>query len=202
MSTSSNRVLLIFIKNPQKGNVKTRLATDLGDEEALHIYQKLLDYTRRLTLEVTADRILWYSRYIQLNDGWDESSFIKKKQRGETLGQRMKYAFAYVFEEDYKKAVIIGSDCGQLKPGHVEEAYQDLDSNDVVIGPSRDGGYYLLGMNRLLPGLFDEKPWSTDAVLQQTIDDCKEQGYSVHLLDELNDVDTKADWQQVKGQFE
>ena len=181
--------------------MKTRLAATVGEEKALLIYQKLLDYTRRVVLQVDADRQLWYSRFTAKNDGWDENQFMKEVQQGESLGQRMKYAFEQVFNDGCPKAVIIGSDCGELEPRHIEQAYESLQKNDVVIGPSEDGGYYLLGMSRFLPVLFENKLWSTDSVFQQTLDDCKNHSLSCHILEELNDVDTEEDWKQVKENF-
>ena len=201
MPSTNNNALLIFIKNPEKGNVKTRLAATVGDDKALKIYEKLLAYTCNTVLNVNADRQLWYSRYIAGEDAWSETNFTKKVQQGESLGQRMMYAFKQAFDEGYKKAVVIGSDCGQLQSEHLEDAYQALQTNDVVIGPSQDGGYYLLGMRRFLPVLFEDKAWSTENVFQQTVEDCKKHDSSYHILEELNDVDTEADWEQVKDQF-
>lgn len=201
MSKLSTNALLIFIKNPKKGNVKTRLAATVGDDKALAVYRKLLDYTRNVALEVPTDRQVWYSRFIPKEDAWSSDHFTAKLQQGDSLGQRMKQAFSRAFEDGYEKAVIIGSDCGQLQPRHVENAYAKLNDHDMVIGPSQDGGYYLLGMNRFLPVLFEDKPWSTDDVFDQTIEDCEANGFSYSILEELNDVDTEDDWNQVKDQF-
>jgi rSAM/selenodomain-associated transferase 1 len=199
---SSKNALLIFIKNPKKGTVKTRLAATIGEDEALQVYHKLLDYTRYVALQVDTARQLWYSRFIAEDDAWKSQNFDKHKQIGESLGERMRNAFEQAFEEGFDKAVIIGSDCAQLQAEHIEQTYRALDDHEVVIGPSEDGGYYLLGMNRFLPELFEGKQWSTPQVFEQTVDDCKEHGLGCHILQELNDVDTEADWQQVKDRFE
>ena len=201
MPTTSANALLIFIKNPEKGNVKTRLAATIGDENALRVYKKLVTYTRQTVEDLQADKQLWYSQFIPDNDEWDEQTFSKKIQEGESLGERMKTAFARAFDDGYERVVIIGSDCGQLEANHVEQAYEALQKNQVVIGPSQDGGYYLLGMNRFIPGLFEGKDWSTTKVFTQTLGDCKKDGLSVRVLEELNDVDTEADWEQVKDRF-
>jgi glycosyltransferase A (GT-A) superfamily protein (DUF2064 family) len=113
----------------------------------------------------------------------------------------MKDAFREAFNQDYEKVLIIEGDCGQLQPRYSERSYQMPDNHDVVLGPSKDGGYYLLGMNRFLPELFDNKPWITDQVSEQTLVDCQKRGYSNSLLEELIDVDTKGDWLLVKDQF-
>lgn len=195
------RALLIFIKNPEKGTVKTRLSQTVGEGKALQIYQKLLAYTRGVTADVEADRLLWYSDFVPEQDDWKESEFTKKVQRGASLGKRMSHAFATAFDEGYERAVIIGSDCAQIKPDHIEQAYQKLQNFDVVVGPSRDGGYYLLGMKKYRPALFENKAWSTENVLAQTLEECSKLGLRYHLLETLNDVDTEADWNKVKDQF-
>lgn len=201
MVSESNRALLIFAKNPEKGTVKTRLAQTLGEDKALQIYKKLLAHTRRVVSSVQANKILWYSDFIPKQDRWKESEFTKKLQQGTSLGKRMQYAFAEAFDEGYERAVIIGSDCAQIKSGHISQAYRQLNTHDIVVGPSRDGGYYLLGMNQYCPALFENKAWSTEKVLQQTLEECNQLGLSYYLLETLNDVDTEADWKEIQDQL-
>lgn len=201
VSDSSTCCLLIFIRNPQLGKVKTRLASAVGDKKALDIYKKLLGYTRNTVRPLSIDKRVWYSNFINNRDEWDPRQFTKKKQRGENLGQRMQQAFRDAFVDGYQRVVIIGSDCGQLTYAHLQQAYDTLKSNDVVIGPSEDGGYYLLGMSRYLPVLLDDKSWGTETVFEQTISDCNAYNLDWHAMEQLNDVDTKADWDQVKDCF-
>lgn len=202
MPDTTTDALLIFIKNPELGNAKTRLAATIGDENALAVYKKLLAYTRKTVTPVEADKQLWYSRFIPKQDDWNKAIFDKRTQHGESLGERMKAAFQQAFDDGYKRVVIIGSDCGQLEPEHLEQAYCALLQNDVAIGPSQDGGYYLLGMRTFLPMLFKDKAWSTVDVFSQTLIDCKKHNLSCQVLEELNDVDTEEDWEQVKDRFE
>ncbi len=197
----TDKALIIFIKNPRLGNVKTRLAATVGNQEALRIYRQLLSYTRRAALGVSAYRELWYSRHIPEGDDWRETDFTKKLQHGSSLGERMKHAFHIAFDEGRRRVVIIGSDCAQLQPEHIQEAFENLNDHEVVIGPANDGGYYLLGTSQFIPALFENKAWSTNRVMEQTLQDCKELNLSYHMLEELNDVDTEADWQQVKDKF-
>ena len=197
MSDREN-VLMIFVKNPVTGRVKTRLAKDIGDEKALKVYQQLLYITKKICDEVNACRQVWYSEEIEHGDLWESDNYSKYKQQGKGLGRRMKHAFEQIFERDCGKAVIIGSDCALLKPHHIEDAFRNLETHDVVIGPSRDGGYYLLGMRRFIPQLFEGKAWSTSDVLEQTLSDCETLGLSTAVLETLNDVDTKEDWKQVR----
>ncbi len=178
------------------GKVKTRLAATVGNDEALSIYQLLLYYTRQLTLQVKAARFLFYSDCIEEKDDWKATHFIKKVQHGNDLGDRMFHAF----EEGlmtHDKAVIIGSDCATLSLEIIESAYTALDTHDVVIGPATDGGYYLLGLKKANPMLFETIFWSSDQVLAQTIERIHTQNLSYYLLPMLSDVDTEEDWKAV-----
>lgn len=198
---NNSRLLIIFIKNLEKGRVKTRLAATLGDDRALDVYKKLTGLTRSVALSSDADKQVWYSRFIPDKDEWNEADFEKKLQQGKNLGARMKDAFTRAFQNGYKKAVIIGSDCAELTPRLLNEAYFELDSHDVVIGPSKDGGYYLLGMNALYGSLFEDIPWSTPQVLPSTIEVTKKLRLNIHLLPVRNDVDNEEDWLAVKAQL-
>lgn len=197
----SSCLLIIFIKNPEKGKVKTRLAETVGAEKALEIYHKLVDYTYSVVEPVDADKEIWFSRFIPDENGLGGGKFNKKLQEGKNLGERMSKAFQEAFEKDYEKVVIVGSDCAELTTDIIREAYKRLDDHDLVIGPAEDGGYYLLGMNRFQAQLFEGLPWSTDGVLSQTLAIADELSLKVHLLPELNDVDYEADWIEVKDRL-
>lgn len=186
--------LIIFIKNPILGNVKTRISKTMGKEKALEIYNKLSQITRQNVLNVKAEKQLYYSDKIEQDD-WDEQQFTKFVQKGDDLGKRMYNAFSYSLSFD-KKAVIIGSDCPTLAPLHIEKAIEQLDKNDVVIGPSADGGYYLLALKKAVWELFDGIDWSTDKVFRQTLDKIKKLNLSVYTLEVLNDIDTQQDWEE------
>ena len=190
----SSKALLIFVKNPERGKVKTRLAQTLGDERALKIYLELLAYTRRLALAVKAERYLFYSRYVENQDEWSPQAFHKRVQEGDELGERMDRAFQWALRE-HSKAVIIGSDCATLTPEIVEKAFQQLDKYDYVIGPASDGGYYLLGMREPQPEVFRDISWSTDQVLTSTIERIEQLEQSYTLLPELSDIDYAEDWE-------
>ncbi len=199
----SNKTVKVFIKNPKKGVVKTRLAVSVGEDQALSIYKKLLAYTKDLILELEAQKEVWYSKFIDNNDDWDLKNFAKKLQSGADLGERMKNALKESFDEDPKQLVIlIGSDCAELTQKVIEEAFEELRENDLVIGPAEDGGYYLIGMSKYIPGIFDGIEWSTENVLSQTLAKAKNEHASVFLLKKLNDVDTIEDWERVKGRLD
>ncbi|GAB5410121.1 MAG: TIGR04282 family arsenosugar biosynthesis glycosyltransferase [Balneolaceae bacterium] len=194
-----NNTLKIFVKNPEIGKVKTRLAATVGDKEALKVYYSLLSYTKELVLKVEAEKEVWYSEFIDTSDLWNNEGFTKKKQEGEDLGARMKKAFQDSFLKDEQAHVIlIGSDCAELEEDHLKNAFEHLRDTDVVIGPAKDGGYYLVGMSKFLPELFEGVRWSTSEVLQQTMEKIKRLSVSYYLLEALNDVDNSQDWERVR----
>ena len=188
----TSRSLIIFIKNPIPGQTKTRLAASVGDERALRMYGRLLDYTREVTLEVDARRMLFYSDRIAADD-WSAADYDKFVQSGTDLGERMENAFAQAFQSA-AKVLIIGSDCPGLRPLVLEQAFDDLDRDDVVLGPATDGGYYLLGLRRMVPELFRDMEWSVQSVAEETRHRARAAGLTVHDLPTLRDVDYLEDW--------
>lgn len=190
---NNKKLLLIFVKNPERGYVKTRLAQTVGEEKAYQIYLKLLIHTVKVAEQVDSEKQIWYSSFIDETDGLGGPDFDKKLQKGNDLGERMKNAFKNGFENGFEKILIIGSDCPEIKPQIIEDAFTGLDQNDVVIGPSEDGGYYLLGLRELIPGIFNEISWSTERVFSETINVLKKAEKHVTLLPTLNDIDTAED---------
>ncbi len=191
-------LILIFVKHPIPGQVKTRLAKSIGNERAAEVYRKLLSFTKEQVEQLSADKVVFYGNVLPEKDLWAEARYLRKLQQGQTLGDRMKAAFRWGFQQEYKKIVIIGSDCSQLTPSILAEAFQILDQHEVAIGPAKDGGYYLLGMKQEIPQLFAKKAWSTDSVLSTTIKDLEDLHLSYQLLPELSDIDTVGD---LKGTF-
>ena len=191
MKTKNKNVLLIFTRNPELGKVKSRLAKTVGDETALEIYKFLLQKTQNISAKATSDKAVYYSVKVRKNDIWDENSYQKHQQVGQDLGFRMQHAFEQSFAAGYEKVLIIGSDLYDLTTENIENAFQKLDTNDVVLGPAEDGGYYLLGMKSLEKNIFKNKNWGTETVRAATLVDLKDK--KVHLLHELNDVDIFED---------
>ncbi|MFC6858094.1 TIGR04282 family arsenosugar biosynthesis glycosyltransferase [Zunongwangia atlantica] len=190
-TNTSKNLLLIFTRNPEFGKVKTRLAKDIGDQAALDIYKFLLEHTAKICAPLNTNKAVYYSEEIKENDLWDNALFQKKKQKGEDLGERMKNAFAEGFKEGYSKIVIIGSDLYDIKTEDLEQAFELLNENEVVIGPAEDGGYYLLGMTQLQENLFQNKNWGTSTVLQDTLNNLTKSNYK--LLQKRNDIDLYSD---------
>ncbi|UBM60857.1 TIGR04282 family arsenosugar biosynthesis glycosyltransferase [Marinilongibacter aquaticus] len=198
-----DKALLIFIKNPQLGKAKTRLAATVGDEKALEIYKHLLAHTRSVAQSVVSDRHLFYSQFVDQNDSWPSTYFQKHLQDPHPdLGTKMFAAFGYTLTKNYAKALIIGSDCLELSPEIVESAFSSLQENDLVIGPAKDGGYYSIGFNfdrigeassNLLKAVFLEKTWSHDKVFQEAVESIKPFGLRLKELPLLSDVDVADD---------
>jgi hypothetical protein len=188
-----SKALIIFIKNPVLGKVKTRLAATVGDVTALEVYKELLDHTQKITLLINADKFLFYSDFLQTEDQWPNDRFIKNLQKGNDLGERMCNAFEYILLNKYRKVIIIGSDCIDLSASIIEDAYILLNHCDVVIGPAKDGGYYLLGMKELHQPLFKNILWGTSEVLKQTLSVCTKLNLKYALLPTLTDIDVEND---------
>lgn len=190
MNVMGKNLLMIFTRNPELGKVKTRLAKTTGNEAALEIYKLLLHHTFTITKKLNCHKMVYYSDSINQNDIWTQSTYQKREQKGENLGERMLNAFSENLS-NYDKIIIIGSDIHELKPEHIEQAFKKLDTHDIVIGPAKDGGYYLLGLKLLNSNIFRNKNWGTSTVLEKTLEDLKNE--NVHLLEVLNDIDTYED---------
>lgn len=189
----TKRILVIFYRNPVVGKVKTRLAAGVGEEKALEVYQSLTAITRQVTDELPVDKVVFYSEQAVLNDLWDDRRYLKQHQQGQDLGRRMQNAFSWCFRTGYTSACVIGTDCYELTSNIIMKAYDFLDEGDVIVGPAQDGGYYLLGMNRLHVPLFKDKAWGTHTVLDDTIQDLQKAELQYGLLPVLRDVDEEED---------
>ncbi|MAP55297.1 TIGR04282 family arsenosugar biosynthesis glycosyltransferase [Altibacter sp.] len=188
---TSKKALLIFTRNPELGKCKTRLAATIGDEAALRIYTFLLKHTVTITKALAVDKFVFYSDEIGKDDLWDNRVYHKRMQHGKDLGSRMENAFQQIFESGYEQAIIIGSDLYDLDLEGITAAFKVLDTKEVVLGPAEDGGYYLLGIKKIIPQLFRNKAWGTDTVLQDTLTDLANN--DIFLLPEKNDVDRWED---------
>lgn len=197
----SDNVVITFIKNPELGKVKTRLAKTMGNDQALVIYNRLMKHTRQVVSNISATRLLFYSEWINRNDDWSDKLFDKHLQNNGDLGQRITAAFIEGFSHG-KKVIIVGSDCPGLSKDIIEKAFSNLQDNDFVIGPALDGGYYLLGMNEFHPEIFQNIHWSTDQVKNQTTDIIKSLGKSMMELEPLSDIDYEEDWKIHGGQLD
>jgi len=190
---NSDDVLIIFVKNAEAGKVKTRLAKTVGNENALKVYKHLIQHTHDITARIPVDKWVFYSKTVEEFDLFEGRSYRKSRQVGEGLGDRMLAAFKEAFEAGYQRVSIIGSDCYDLNAEILTDAFRALHENEVVIGPAKDGGYYLLGMSELYADLFQNKKWSTEDVILDTMLDLKNLKLNYHLLPALSDVDHEKD---------
>lgn len=190
------RGIIVFVKNPELGKVKTRLASTLGKEKALEIYNKLIEYTRNVLVKIqTANIYVFYSSFVDFEDEWSNDIFEKRLQADGGLGTKITSAVKKIFE-DCNQVIIIGSDCPQLTSSHIEDAFIKLETHNVVIGPSEDGGYYLLAMDSYYPGLFHDINWSTDTVCDETLQKAKYLGLNSCKIETLSDIDYEEDWEK------
>ncbi len=198
LSNPLNTALIIFVRHPELGKVKTRLGKVIGAEKALKVYRLLLEHTHQITLPLNCRKFVYYADQVVEHDLWSNPGYTKRQQFGNDLGERMSKAFKELFDQDFKKVLIVGSDCYALQTEVLEEAINFLDVKEVVLGPTFDGGYYLLGMNHFIPELFINKAWSTDQVAKQTLKDAELLKLSFAILEQLHDVDEAADLEKNK----
>ena len=186
-----SELLMIFVRNPIIGTVKTRLASKIGNKLALKVYNELTRHTASICEKIKTKKKVYYSKEIIYNDLWSGLVFQKQLQCEGDLGQRMKTAFDEAFDEGYNKVIIIGSDVYSLSELIIQQAFHKLNYHDVVIGPALDGGYYLLGLKMNYPQIFNNKNWGTKSVLKETLHDLKSK--SIFFLNPQNDIDDYED---------
>lgn len=186
------RALIIFLKHPQLGKCKTRLAKTIGDVKALKIYQILLNHTHQITKNLYVKKYLYFDKFNNNPLNWDGDYTIAYQNQAD-LGSKMAEAFAQVFNKQHYPVIIIGTDCIEISSQILNDAYRQLNHYDVVIGPAKDGGYYLLGLNNPTPKLFDNIEWSTNTVLSDTIKTVQNLGLSYCFMPVLADVDVEED---------
>lgn len=193
--------ILIFQKNAELGKVKTRLAATIGDQKAFEAYQQLVNYTHKIVSQSPAQKILFFTSSLEEDLSKYSSHYRFELQSGDELGEKMGNSFRQLFEEKFDRLVIIGTDCAEITAELISKAFAALKEQEVVIGPAHDGGYYLLGMRKFVPGLFKDIPWSTDQVAALTKDYLTRHGISFALLPTLSDVDIEEDWDRFKDKL-
>ncbi|GJM16820.1 MAG: hypothetical protein DHS20C13_21470 [Thermodesulfobacteriota bacterium] len=198
-NNKTKNTLIVFLKYPEAGKVKTRLAKDLGDQRAAEIYSEMsLEIINNVLDTSSYNTIIFYDPPEKEKENEIRNWIGKKEvqylpQVGNTLGDKISNAFKEVFSSKSKRAVIIGTDCTDVTSETITQAIKSLTDVDVVLGPAVDGGYYLLGLNNHTPEIFKGIKWSTESVLNQTIEKIKENKLSYELLNTLQDIDTLDD---------
>ncbi len=191
-------LVIVFAKNPVPGKAKTRLSKDIGQGQAMVVYRDLLRYTSALVEKVNAHRWVSYADFLNPCDMWPADKFQKSVQSSGNLGDRMVSAFQKAHAERFESMVLIGTDAYDLNTEDIEQAFQALKSNDLVLGPTHDGGYYLIGMNRPWPELFEGIEWSTDSVFSTTLEKARKSKLSTFILPKKSDIDHVEDIPQSK----
>lgn len=191
--------LLIFAREPVLGRVKTRLAAGIGPDAALATYRELLTLTATAVAAAQVPATVWLAEApappadaAHPRPEWPGHPWQVQPAAG-SLGERMRHAFAAAFAAGASRVVIIGTDCPGLTADLLRQAFAQLATHDLVVGPATDGGYYLLGMSTLHADLFADKQWSTAAVLPATLADAARLGLRVAQLPPLADIDSAHD---------
>ena len=185
-----NRLLMVFIKDSSKYPVKTRLKTSIGKNKSIWVYNQILKKTVLVLKNIKSDIAVFHYNSIISKNPFKNFSKWNKIQIGKNLGEKISNAFNWGFEKGYKKIIIIGSDLWDLNEEIINKGFLELNKNKVVIGPSIDGGYYLLGLNQKMPKIFEGIKWGTQSVLAETLKLLEHEPY---ILPELNDIDTFED---------
>lgn len=209
---STTERLIIFTRYPLPGKAKTRLIPALGAEAAANLQRQMTQHT---LAQVEALSQTWSGsveiRFAgsspdleadrQRMQDWLGSQWNYQPQSAGDLGARLSHAKQASFTAGIERVVTIGTDCPGLDAARMQQAFQLLKTHDLVLGPATDGGYYLIGLRKFVPDFFVNIAWSTDAVLQQTVEIANRLGCSVAFLDALTDVDRPEDlaaWQAVQ----
>jgi hypothetical protein len=183
----------IFAKPPCPGLVKTRLIPDIGADKAARVYLYCLEYTLAVARKSGLDFHLYLSEVCDEELFQDEEYSV---QKGRDLGARMFNAIRDLLVTSIDGAIIIGSDCLDITPGHLLQAARALADHELVILPALDGGYALIGCTNADPELFRNLSWSSDQVLEQTLVHAERLDYRVSLLETVRDIDTLQDLEQ------
>jgi uncharacterized protein len=190
-------VLGVFCKHPMPGKVKTRLAADIGEIPAARLYEAfLLDILERLQT-ATDRRILCYTPDGVRSRDWFSTltggAWGLRPQIEGSLGDRLQAFFDEESRDGPARVIVIGSDSPTISAAIIGRAEEQLHQSDAVIGPSPDGGYYLLGLRRMSDRLFTDIDWSTPAVYDQQKQRLSEAGFTTASLPPIPEVDDAGD---------
>lgn len=195
----NNQIIIIFMRAPELGAVKTRLAKDVGDARALELYRR---FVQRMVDGAAQSGIPWQICFCPPEGGaaieaWLGGNLDLLPQVEGDLGARMASALAHAFDGGAEKAVLVGTDIPGVTAGDFHRAFDRLGKGDAVLGPTVDGGYWLIGFTRqgFRSGVFENMAWSTSDVADQTREAFRTLGLTFGELSPLRDIDTLADLQ-------
>jgi rSAM/selenodomain-associated transferase 1 len=193
-------LLIIFVKSPTPGTVKTRLAMSIGHAAAATAYRSLVEELLSRLAGVASVQLHYSPPHKQtqivpwLRHGWD-----CYPQSAGDLGERLRVAFEKSHAAGFQKTIVIGSDCPYVQPADIQAAEQELDIHDLVLGPAQDGGYWLIGLREPQARLFQDIAWSTDQVRSQTLERADQIGLKWSQLRVLSDIDSLEDWERYQS---
>ena len=195
---TNQKKLIIFTRYPEPGTTKTRLIGALGANGAAELHRQMTERVVGVARELKASTgIAIEIRFVGGDDSkmrqWLGNDMEYAGQIGLDLGERMDNAFKAGFDQGCDRIVLVGSDCPELTADILEKAFQALDHHPVVLGPAADGGYYLIGLKQRLSNVFQDIPWGTENVLEETRKALSTLEVSCVLLERLSDVDTPED---------
>ena len=191
--------IIVFVKAPHPGQVKTRLAKSVGNRQAAQLYRCFTEDVLDIIESLGLDNLVFFTPAAEeaMLKAWlgEHRSYIP--QQGTHLGERMAAAFLHSFSLGYERALIVGSDSPDLPSAFLREALEAL-PQQAVIGPSEDGGYYTLGfaLSTFCPAVFGALPWSTPQVYAQTLEILNQSCCPAHILPTWTDIDTLDDLRQ------
>lgn len=203
---SVKRSLIVFVKSPIPGDVKTRLIPYLSSSEAADLYKCFVSDILKSVSQITTSTKLQvaYQPHTKAADlSWLGLRHPPElfKQDGRSLGERLIHAFGTAFGRGAQHVVIIGSDSPTMPKAYLEQAFQALKDADVVLGPAANGGYYLIGLSRPCLKLFEDVSWSTDQVFERTAQNAQRHGYSLRVLPSHYDIDTIEDLHKLHNEL-
>ncbi|WP_200975030.1 TIGR04282 family arsenosugar biosynthesis glycosyltransferase [Echinicola sp. 20G] len=194
----NEHAIIIFQKNPEPGKVKTKLGEVIGSEKAAEVYEYLLKNTHEVVEKYPADVFVYFQD--EVDDRFLLNNHYHLSLQGQgNIAEKMEQAFAEVLGKGYQKVVIIGSDCLELNADILDEAFEALSYQDLVVGPAQDGTFYLLGMKELYSELFRDKDWEVQSVVSEILSDAKSLKLNVHKMRMLFDVEQYEDLKSLRG---
>lgn len=184
-------IIIVLAKAPILGEVKTRIGKKIGMERSKWIYEQLLSHTSNVTKKTKIKTVLFKNKNHEKLETLFKHSIASKFQLGRSLGEKMENAFHWAFKKKYKKIILIGADLWTLNEKIIIDSFKLLDKFNLVIGPSYDGGYFLIGMKKPNENIFKNIPWSTNNVLEKTISKMKTR--KISFLEITKDIDSFSD---------
>ena len=200
------RAVVVIGKAPEPGRTKTRLTPPLTPDQAAGLYSAFLRDTVEMARSLTWDRVtVIYPPSVRAQSALARllpEDVHLMPQPGTGLGEALAGAFAGHAAEGFERVVLVGSDNPTLPGSLLDAAADALDTHDIVLGPASDGGYYLIGMDKPHPVVFERITWSTSSVYDETLERARESGLSVASLEAWDDVDTYEDLERVRAELE